>query len=80
VKVRASNTTTLHAACGAGAGIALLTASAVRDDPAFAPVLPSLEPPANEIWAVTHPDLRTTARVAAVLRWLEELVAATEGP
>jgi len=80
VAVRTSTTTTMHAACAAGAGVALLTASTVRGDPAFAPVLPSLHPPPNEIWAVTHPDLRSTARVAAVLRWLEELVLASEGP
>jgi DNA-binding transcriptional LysR family regulator len=79
IAVRASTTTTMHAACEAGAGIALLTASAVRGDPAFSPVLPSLRPPANEIWAVTHPELRSAARVAAVLRWLEELVLASEG-
>jgi DNA-binding transcriptional LysR family regulator len=80
VAVRASTTTTIHAACAAGAGIALLTASAVRGDPSYVPVLPSLKPPPNEIWAVTHPELRSTARVAAVLRWLEELVLASEGP
>ncbi|WP_242333761.1 LysR substrate-binding domain-containing protein [Anaeromyxobacter sp. SG66] len=80
VAVRASTTTMMHAACAAGAGIALLTVSTVRDDPAFAPVLPSLRPPANEIWAVTHPELRSTARVATVLRWLEALVLASEGP
>jgi DNA-binding transcriptional LysR family regulator len=80
IAVRASTTTTMHAACAAGAGIALLTVSTVRGDPAFSPVLPMLRPPANEIWAVTHPDLRSTARVAAVLRWLEELVLAREGP
>ncbi|WP_242342673.1 LysR family transcriptional regulator [Anaeromyxobacter terrae] len=80
VAVRASTTTTMHAACAAGAGIALLTVSTVRDDPAFAAVLPSLRPPPNEIWAVTHPELRATARVATVLRWLEALVLASEGP
>lgn len=79
VAVRTSTTTSMHAACAAGAGIALLTASAVRGDPAFTPVLPSLRPPAAEIWAVTHPELRTSARVSAVLRWLEELVLAKEG-
>lgn len=79
IAVRASTTTTMHAACAAGAGIALLTMSAVRADPAFTPVLPTLRPPAAEIWAVTHPDLRATARVTAVLRWLEELVLRTEG-
>jgi DNA-binding transcriptional LysR family regulator len=80
IAVRANTTTTMHAACAAGAGIALLTVSAVRNNPAFSPVLPSLRPPAAEMWAVTHPELRTTARVAAVLRWLEELVLASEGP
>jgi len=68
------------AACGAGAGIALLTASTVRNDPRFAPVLPRLVPPANEIWAVTHPDLRGSGRIVAVMRWLEELVRDVEGP
>jgi DNA-binding transcriptional LysR family regulator len=80
VAVRASTTTMMHAACAAGAGIALLTMSAVRNDPAFAAVLPSLRAPTNDIWAVTHPDLRATARVVAVLRWLEQLVSASEGP
>ena len=80
VAVRVNATATLHAACAAGAGIALLTVSAVRGDPAYAAVLPALRPPQAEIWAVTHPGLRKAARVAAVLRWLEELVRATEGP
>jgi DNA-binding transcriptional LysR family regulator len=74
VAARANTTTTIHAACAAGAGIALLTDSFVRGDPRYAPVLPRLEPPSNEIWAVTHPDLRAAARVAAALRWLEQLV------
>lgn len=80
VAVRASTTTTLHAACAAGAGIGLLTASVARGDARFARVLPALEPPANELWAVTHEDLRAAARVVAALRWLEQLVLATEGP
>lgn len=80
VAARCSNTTTMHAACAAGAGIALLTRSYVRGDPRFAPVLPGLEPPPSEIWAVTHQDLRASARVVAALRWLEQLVRHTEGP
>ena len=79
VAVRVSTTTTLHAACAAGAGITLLTASAVRGDPRYVHVLPQLEPPPNEIWAVTHAALRGSARVSAALRWLEQLVRATEG-
>jgi DNA-binding transcriptional LysR family regulator len=79
VAVRANTTTLLQAACAAGAGIASLTASYVRDDPRYVRVLPRLEPPPNDLWAVTHPDLRSTARVAAVLRFLEQLVREVEG-
>lgn len=74
VAVRANTTTTLHGACAAGSGIAVLTASVARGDPRFTPVLPRLEPPPAELWAVTHPDLRGSARVVAALRWLEQLV------
>jgi DNA-binding transcriptional LysR family regulator len=74
VAVRASTTTAMQAACGAGAGVALLTSAFVRDDPRFEQILPRLEPPPIELWAVTHPDLRSNARVTAVLRWLERLV------
>jgi DNA-binding transcriptional LysR family regulator len=74
VAVRTSTTTSMHAACAAGAGVALLTVGYVGGDPRYAPVLPKLEPPANEIWAVTHPDLRSAARISAAMRWLEEIV------
>ncbi|HET9554545.1 MAG TPA: LysR family transcriptional regulator [Anaeromyxobacteraceae bacterium] len=73
VAVRAGNTTTLHAACAGGAGVALLTSAVVRGDARFVPVLPRLETPSNEVWAVTHGDLRSSARVTAALRWLEQL-------
>jgi len=80
IAVRAGNTATLHAACAAGAGVAMLTRSYVRGDPRYLRVLPAVEPPATEIWAVVHQDLRGVARVAAVLRWMEQLVRETEGP
>jgi DNA-binding transcriptional LysR family regulator len=79
VAVRCGNTATLHAACAAGAGVALLTRSYVRGDPRYERVLPLLEPPATELWAVTHQDLRGAARVTAVLHWIERLVRETEG-
>jgi DNA-binding transcriptional LysR family regulator len=71
---RINTTTAMHAACAAGAGIAFLNHSYLRPDTPVARVLPDLEPPASEMWALTHPDLRSAARVAAALRWLEELV------
>jgi DNA-binding transcriptional LysR family regulator len=72
--VRASTTTALMAACAAGAGIGPVTVEYVRGDPRFVPVLPRLVAPPNVVWAVTHPDLRGSARIAAVLAWLEALV------
>jgi DNA-binding transcriptional LysR family regulator len=78
IAVRGSTTTTLHAACAAGAGIALLTSAYVRGDHRFVPVLPRLAPPPSELWTVTHQDLRGVARVVAALRWLEELVRSSE--
>jgi DNA-binding transcriptional LysR family regulator len=74
VAVRSSNTMTLHAACAAGAGIALLSTAFVRGDTRHERVLPRLEPPADELWAATHADLRAAARVAVLLRWLDQLV------
>ena len=79
IAVRASTTTALHAAVAAGAGIAVLTEGTVRGDARYTQVLPTLEPPPNELWAVTHAALRTNARIVAALRWLEQLVRATYG-
>lgn len=80
VALRCSTTTSLHAATEAGAGVALLTTSAVRGNPRFVNVLPRLEAPPSEMWLVTHADLRHSARVAATLHFLEDLVRRTEGP
>jgi DNA-binding transcriptional LysR family regulator len=74
VVARVNSTTALVAACAAGVGVAMLTAEYVRGHPLLVPILPRLSYPADEIWAVTHPDLRASARVTAVLRWLERIV------
>ncbi|HET9597778.1 MAG TPA: LysR family transcriptional regulator [Anaeromyxobacteraceae bacterium] len=71
---RINTTTAMHAACAAGAGIAILNHSYLRPDAPVKRVLPDLDPPTSEMWALTHPDLRSAARVAAALKWLEELV------
>jgi DNA-binding transcriptional LysR family regulator len=62
------------AACAAGAGIAPVITAYVRNDARFVQVLPRLPAPSNDIWWVTHPDLRASARVGAVIHWLEALV------
>jgi DNA-binding transcriptional LysR family regulator len=74
VAVRASNTMTLHAACAAGAGIALLSIAFLREDTRFTRLLPRLEPPADDLWTAVHADLRLAARVTVTLRWLDQLV------
>jgi DNA-binding transcriptional LysR family regulator len=74
VSVRTSTTTAMHAACAAGAGVALLSSAFVTDDPRFEQILPRLAPPVLEVWSVTHGDLRGSARITVTLRWLEELV------
>jgi len=74
VAARVSTTTLMHAACAAGTGVALLTQSYVRGDARFEPLLPRLEPPSGELWAVTHSDLRAAARIAVVLRWLQQVI------
>jgi len=74
VAVRANSTTTLQAACAAGAGLAILSSAFVVGDRRLEPVLPRLVPPELEVWSATHGDLRASARVTATLRWLERLV------
>lgn len=66
--VRATTTSAQLVAAAEGHGIALL-ASYVTD-PRLVPVLPALRPPPRDAWIVTHHDLRTSARVAAVVTWL----------
>jgi DNA-binding transcriptional LysR family regulator len=74
IAVRVSTTTIMHAVCAGGGGIALLMAEVAGADPRFTRVLPRLDAPTLDVWAVTHPDLRSAARVVATLRWLEGLV------
>jgi DNA-binding transcriptional LysR family regulator len=74
VAVRASNTMTLHATCAAGAGIALISEAFLRGDARYQRILPRLQPPSDDLWAVTHADLRSAARVTVTLRWLDQLV------
>ena len=73
VSFRANSTTLMHAACAAGAGVAMLSTPFVLGDPRYVQVLPRLAVPALELWSVVHEDLRASARVTVALRWLETL-------
>lgn len=69
--VRATTTTPQVLACLEGAGLTILSTFVAARELRLVPVLPSLHPPDREVWLVVHQDLRKTARVAAVLEWLQ---------
>jgi len=77
--VRASTTTPQLLSCASDAGIALLGSFIARREPRLVPVLPSLQPPGRDVWLVVHRDLRRSARVNAVLAWIQETALALDG-
>ncbi|WP_394841389.1 LysR family transcriptional regulator [Pendulispora brunnea] len=64
---RASSIPALHAAARAGLGLAALPCYMGDADPRLERVLPPVAEMASTLWLLTHPDLRRTARVRAVL-------------
>lgn len=73
VVITANTTLTRIAACAAGHGLMVLGSLVAARDPRLVRVLPRLTVGERGVWAVTHPDLRRSAKIAAVLRWLERL-------
>jgi DNA-binding transcriptional LysR family regulator len=78
--VRASTASVVVAACRAGVGIAALPDRVALAEPGVERVLPRIAPPEREAWAVFHPDLRRSARVNAVLAWVEEVLRQAPAP
>jgi len=72
--VRATTTTTLLHACGAGLGLALLLTRVGDADPRLVRVLPHAPVPARDAWAVYHRDDRNNVRVRAVAAWLKQVL------
>lgn len=60
-----------HAAARAGAGIAVLPAYLAEADPALIRIGPMIAALDVELWMLTHPDLRHTARIRAVTDHLD---------
>lgn len=73
--VRATTTTAQVISCVEGLGIALLGTFVSTRETGLVSVLPSLRPRARDAWVVVHQDVRKSARVAAVLSWLDGSVA-----
>jgi DNA-binding transcriptional LysR family regulator len=73
VGLRVNTTGALATACAEGHGLALLPTFVVAHDARLVPVLPRLSVPPRDVWAVTHEDVRTKARVVLVNEWLAKI-------
>ncbi len=67
VVARYDATVVLHAAVRAGVGAALLPVSLARRAPELVRLGPAIAGFGVDVWLLTHPDLRTTARVRAFM-------------
>ncbi|MBR0642444.1 LysR family transcriptional regulator [Roseomonas hellenica] len=76
---RASSLLALAAAARAGIGLAPLPCVIADPDPGLVRVMPPLAEMATSLWLLTHPDLRSTARVRVVLDALAEQLKAQRG-
>lgn len=83
IALKCSDTTVVLEAAKQGLGVAPLPCFLGDAEPDLVRVTPPLEPLTRELWVFTHPDLRTTARVAALMAHLvaslEEQKARIEG-
>ncbi len=76
VAYRANTLSAQRAAIRAGVGIGPQTCMIAAEDPELVRVVPEVEV-RLEIWLVTHPGLRRTARVGAVFDFLAERLSAS---
>ncbi|MGH1340798.1 MAG: LysR family transcriptional regulator [Nannocystales bacterium] len=87
VIMRSNTLMALHEAARLGVGVAPLPCFLGDDDPALARVRPPQQEFASEVWLLTHADLRTTARIRALMDFLaaefgtlEPLLNGSRGP
>jgi DNA-binding transcriptional LysR family regulator len=74
VVYRTNNTASVAAAARVGVGIGLIPLFVGEGDPALLR-LDGPTPAHHEMWLLVHGELRRTPRVAAVIDWLDEVVA-----
>lgn len=68
VVVRSDDLTTMAALARKGLGLCLLPMDVAREG--LKKLAVATEVPANELWVLTHPDLRSVERVACMARFL----------
>ena len=72
IVLRASSLTALRAAARAGIGVAPLPCFIGDGDPGLVRVMPPVAEMATRLWLLTHPDLRRTGRIRAVMDLLAQ--------
>ncbi len=77
--LRSNDLGTLHQACRAGFGIAVLPHFLARDDPALFALPGHPCPVGRKLWLVVHPDVRRSPRVQAVADALVALFRESAG-
>ncbi|MEP6721143.1 MAG: LysR family transcriptional regulator [Variovorax sp.] len=75
--LRSNDLATLHHACRAGLGFAMLPSFLARADGALVEVPGSDRPILREIWSVIHPDVRRSTRVRCIADLIAEVVQAS---
>lgn len=77
--LRTNTTAAQVRACTVGHGIALLPRFVAPSEPGLVELLPRMQGPTREVWAVTHRDLRRSPRVSLLVDWLTQTLANTRG-
>jgi DNA-binding transcriptional LysR family regulator len=72
--MRSDSVSSLFAACLAGVGIALLPRAVADPEPGLVRIVTATRPEPRMIWRAVHRDLVDTARVRAVIEFLETLL------
>ncbi|WP_326534998.1 LysR family transcriptional regulator [Pseudorhodoferax sp.] len=75
VALRFNTMAAVRQACVAGLGLAVLPCFVGDAEPALRRIGAPLAECASALWLLTHPDLRETVRVKAVLQWLHAALA-----
>src|SRR5262245_34180187 len=77
--LRSDSVSSLYTATMAGAGIALLPRAVADREPRLTRIETETAPEPRVIWQAVHEDLQRSARVRAVLQFLQEVLAPGDG-
>lgn len=78
-RCRINSVVGMHAAARAGHGVAVLPCYLGDDDPNLTRIGEKIPELATDLWLLTHPDLRKTARVRALLDFLADAMKQRRG-